>query len=443
MALSKKSESVDAGEVTEWKQGGRTVLFSAIGYGSAAVLFVYTASVFVKPTMQGTGWSTSEVLVSPIVILLLAGCGPLAGRAADRWGARRTIVAGLVPYAVLLLLFATLPISKFTFYGMAVAIGIVGSFVYIVPFNHAVASWFDKGAGKAFGLVGAGSAAMPLIAIPVVTLAIYNIGWQAGYFVLAVFALLISLPAVLFGMQDRPRQDEYSLSVADLSPGEDTADGLSVRQILRTPRYWIFSFSIVAVTGTTSGFIANLQPILLDGGVSLAAATTVTTLWSVGMVVGRLGSGTLLDIFPRRRVTVAVTILMVAAVGSLSVGVVGAVPVVVAAIGVMLVAVSGGAEADFGAYFLLKEYGRRNFGSLYATALAFSGVAGVSFPYLFSFIRDSTGSYFSATLAGAAALMVAALSILVFGLTAPRPAGAESASLKHASHREEENVHEA
>lgn len=198
----------DDRESAEWRRGGRTVLFSAVGFGSGAVLFVLTASVFVKPTMQATGWSTSEVLVSPIAVLLLTACGPLAGRIADRWGARRTIVTGLVPYIIMLVLFATVPISKFTFYGLAVATGIVGSFAYMVPFNRAVASWFDKGAGKAFGLVGVGSAVTPLLAIPLVTLAVYNIGWQAGYLVLAGFALLISLPAVLFGIRERPRQEE-------------------------------------------------------------------------------------------------------------------------------------------------------------------------------------------------------------------------------------------
>ena len=420
MSPVKKTVADDDRESAEWRRGGRTVLFSAIGYGSAAVLFVLTASVFVKPTMQATGWSTSEVLVSPIAILLLTACGPLAGRIADQWGARRTIVTGLVPYIVMLVLFATLPINKFTFYGLAVAIGIVGSFAYMVPFNRAVASWFDKGAGKAFGLVGVGSAVTPLLAIPLVTLAIYNIGWQAGYLILAGFALLISMPAVLFGIKERPHDGEDVPVSRGSESAADLSTPLSVKAVLRTPRYWVFSSSIVAVTAATTAFIANLQPMLLDGGVSLAVATTVTTLFSVGMVIGRLGGGALLDIFPKHKVAVAVTILLVAALGALSMTVAGSVPIAITAIGVMLVAASSGAEADFGAYFLLKEYGRTNFGSLYATALAFSGIAGVSYPYVFSFIRDSTGSYFWATIAGAGALALGALAILIFGLTGPR-----------------------
>ncbi|MEU2003363.1 MFS transporter [Rhodococcus sp. NPDC019627] len=421
MSSTSDSQSVPTTEATEWRRGGRTVASAFVGYGSASVLFLITASVFVKPTMQATGWSTSEVLVSPIVLMLLTACGPLAGRASDRWGARRTISTGVVAYAVLLILFATLPVSKLTFYGLAVGIGIMGSFAYMVPFNRAVTVWFDKGAGKAFGLVGTGSAVMPLIAIPLVTVVIYSAGWQAGYLVLAGFALLISLPAVIFGIQERPRDREQDFStVSDEASADALESEASVKQVLRTPRYWIFSFSIVAVTAATSAYLANLQPILLDGGASLAVATTMTTLYSVGTIIGRLSAGTLLDLFPRRKIAVAVSFLLIAALGSLAMTAVGTLPVFLTAVAVMLVASSQGAEADFGAYFLLKEYGRRNFGTLYATALAFSGVSGVAFPYVFSFVRDSTGSYMWATAIGAASLVIAALSILVFGLTAPR-----------------------
>ncbi|PZH18827.1 hypothetical protein C1I97_03140 [Streptomyces sp. NTH33] len=415
MSLSNEPQPAGGREVAEWKNGGRTAAFALFGYGAGPVLLIITASVFVRPTMEATGWSTSEVLVSPVLVLLLSACGPIAGRLADRWGARKTIIAGLVPFSVILTLFALLPINKVTFYGLALASGIIGSFAYMVPFNRAVVSWFDKGAGKAFGLVGSGSAVMALIATPIVTLAIYNFGWQAGYLVLAGFVLLISLPAVVFGMQDRLRTNEVHGSSAE-SP--DAAR--SVKQVLRTPRYWIFSFSIFAVTTATTGYLAHLQPILLDSGLSVAVATTVTTLYSVGTIAGRLLGGTLLDFFPRRKIAVAVSILLAAAFGSLVMIATGSVPIFIIAIAVILVALSQGAEADIGAYFVAKEYGPRNFGTLYSTALALSGVAAVASPYAFGAIRDASGSYMWACVVGAGGLVLAALSVLVFGMTGSR-----------------------
>ena len=190
--------------------GGRTVLFSAIGYGTGPILFVTTSSVFIRPTMEATGWSTSEVLLSPLVTVLFTLLGPLVGRIVDRRGVRRAILIGLIPYLILLILFATLPANRITFYALAAGIGTFGAFGYLVPYSRAVASRFDKGAGKAFAIVGVGGAGMPLFCIPLVTLAIYQIGWQAGYLVLAAFGLLSALPAALFGVQENPVYKEVA-----------------------------------------------------------------------------------------------------------------------------------------------------------------------------------------------------------------------------------------
>jgi hypothetical protein len=60
MTRVKETKSL-SGESGEWKAGGRTVLFSAVGYGAGPILFLTTASVFIKPTMEATGWTTTEV----------------------------------------------------------------------------------------------------------------------------------------------------------------------------------------------------------------------------------------------------------------------------------------------------------------------------------------------------------------------------------------------
>ena len=78
-------------EATEWKHGWPTVLAAAIGYGAGPLLFITTASVFIRPAMQATGWSTTEVLIAPFVAFLFSVLGPLAGRVADRTSPRRTV----------------------------------------------------------------------------------------------------------------------------------------------------------------------------------------------------------------------------------------------------------------------------------------------------------------------------------------------------------------
>jgi len=397
--------------------GGRTVLFGALGYGSGPILFLTTASVFIRPTMEATGWSTSEVLLSPLVTVCLTFMGPLVGRLVDRRGVRRAIMIGLVPYIMLLILFATLPVKRFTFYAVGAGIGIFGAFGYLVPYSRAVASWFDKGAGKAFGIVGVGGASMPLLGIPLVTLAIYRIGWQAGYLVLAAFALLVALPAALFGVQERRGHEEVAdkeEANSTVAPeGTNRLEDSDVRQVLRTPRFWIFSLHIFLIGGAASAFLSNMQPIMLDGGLDVGHATTVTTLFTAGIIFGRLGAGVLMDLI--NRYWVAVPVFVVSMLGALTLANVEFFPVAVIAVAALLTAAGQGAEGDIGAYFILKEYGRDDFGTLYATAGIFGGAGAMVVPYVFSYIRDVSGGYTAAAYLGAALYAAAALAIIVFG----------------------------
>ena len=417
MATIIEVEASKPRESTEWKMGGRTVLFGALGYGTGPILFLTTASVFIRPTMEATGWSTSEVLLSPLVTVFLTFLGPLVGRFVDRQGVRRAIMIGLVPYIILLILFATLPLNRITFYALAVGIGIFGAFGYLVPYSRAVASWFDKGAGKAFGIVGAGGASMPLLGIPLVTLAIYRIGWQAGYLVLAAFALLIALPTALFGVQERRVHEEVAdpeEAKSTVTPeGTNHLEDSAVRQVLRTPRFWIFSLHIFFIGGAASAFLSNMQPIMLDGGLDVALATTVTTLFTAGIICGRLGAGVLMDLV--NRYWVAVPVFVVSMLGALTLANVEFFPVAVIAVAALLTAAGQGAEGDIGAYFILKEYGRDDFGTLYATAGVFGGAGAMVVPYVFSYIRDVSGGYTAAAYLAAALYAAGALAIIVFG----------------------------
>jgi len=417
MATIIEVEASKTRESMEWKMGARTVFFGALAYGTGPILFLTTASVFIRPTMKATGWSTSEVLLSPLVTVCLTFMGPLVGRFVDRQGVRRAIMIGLVPYIMLLILFATWPVNRITFYAVAAGIGIFGAFGYLVPYSRAVASWFDKGAGKAFGIVGVGGASMPLLGIPLVTLAIYRIGWQAGYLVLAAFALVVALPAALFGVQERRVHDE----VADkeetnsiVAPeGTNRLVDPDVRQVLRTLRFWIFSLHIFFIGGAASAFLSNMQPIMLDGGLDVALATTVTTLFTAGIICGRLGAGLLIDLVDRYWVAVAV--FVVSMLGALALANVKLLPVAVIAVSALLTAAGQGAEGDIGAYFILKEYGRDDFGTLYATAGVFGGAGAMVVPYVFSYIRDVSGGYTAAAYLGGALYAGGALAIIVFG----------------------------
>jgi len=405
-------------ERAEWRRGGRTAVSAALGYGAGSVLFLTTASLFIKPTIAATGWSTTQVLISPMLSLLFALFGPLAGRLADRRGVKITVLVGLVPYIAVLVLFATLPLNLATYYGLAAFMGFFGSFAFAIPYNRAVAAWFDRSAGKAFGVVGAGGAAMPFLAIPLVSLVIYNVDWRAGYLVLAGFALVVAIPAALIGIKV-PAAPVHKVEETEATAGDDR----TVSNALRSARFWFLALSVLLVTGGANAFLANMQPILLDGGLDVATATSITTLFSAGVIAGRLGAGALLDVVSRYKV--AAGIFFLSAIGALTLTDIGLFPVAVIGIAALLVAFSQGAEGDIVAYFMLRDYGRKHFGTLYALCFTMSGIGTVAVSYTFGLVRDATDAYVGAIYVGAACYLAGAVAVGVVWLLSRRaPRGA-------------------
>ncbi|MGX4688420.1 hypothetical protein [Streptomyces sp. JNUCC 63] len=132
----------------------------------------------------------------------------------------------------------------------------------------------------------------------------------------------------------------------------------------------------------------------------------------MGVIVGRLGAGALLDL--TNKYAVAVSVLTISGLGALALTQVPALPLIVVGAAALMVAFSQGAEGDIAAYFILDEYGKKDFASLFALAMAATAVGGIGVPFAFAWIIDSTGSYLGACILGIACYLASAALLLVF-----------------------------
>jgi MFS family permease len=410
----------------EWAgKGGRTAIFAAIAYGAGPVLMLTTGSVFIKPTMEATGWSTTQVLITPYLALYFGIFSTIAGRFADKRGVKVTAGIGLAIYTALLVVFALIPANLVLFYLVAAFIGFFGAFGYLVVINRAIVPWFNRGIGFAFGLVGAGGTLMPFLAVPLVSWAVYSFGWHTGYLVLAGFTLVLAIPAVLFGIV-KPKQgegvavdpataeEEAESGVAiDATVGADV-DERTVGQVLRMPRFWMLMLINFLVAGAANAFLANMAAILLDSGLTVVLATAITSVFSFGAVAGRLGGGLLLDAISRYKA--ALILLGISGIGALLLTQAAVLPFALVAAGAILVSVNQGSEGDIIAYFTVREYPRPRFATLFAVSYVASGIGGLALPLTFGMIVDKTGSYLPAIWLAVGVFVVGMVLVMIMRL---------------------------
>jgi MFS family permease len=374
---------------------------------------VFSFAVFLKPLTQELHASRGAVSLAFTLHALMAALTlPFAGRLIDRFGTRRVILVSSL-MAGLVFLSANLCSGKLwqvcLFYA---ASGIASCGVAPVSYCGVISHWFDRRRGLAIGFIMAGMGAGAVVMPSAAHFVISTFGWRMAFGFSGAAILLINLPLLARFLKEKPEQmglapDGGSSALARMKT-RDSDSGMSFGEALRTPTLWLLLCALVLVSGSVSGCTAHIAAILADQGVSARTAAFATSVFGCGLLVGRTGSGYLMDRFFAPRV--AAVIFGCAATGMGLLRVAGAQGAAFA--GAFVIGLGLGAEIDVMAYLTSRYFGLRSFGSINGFIFAGFGLAAGSGAYLMGAGFDATGSYalpltlFSiATLAGAALMM--------------------------------------
>src|SRR5580698_2060614 len=144
-----------------------------VGFGSA-----YTFSAFVHSLQTDFAASRGSVsLVFSLAGFLYFGLGIVSGPLADRWGARRLAVAGMIMTGLGLALagMARNLTEVYAAYGLGVGLGVGCAYV---PAVGAVQRWFVRRRGFASGLAVSGIGVGTLVVPPLAAVFIGALGWR-------------------------------------------------------------------------------------------------------------------------------------------------------------------------------------------------------------------------------------------------------------------------
>jgi len=262
-----------------------------VGFGSA-----YTFSSFVASLEKDFGASRGSVsLVFSLAGFLYFGIGMISGPMADRWGARRIAIVGMLLAAIGLILAgrARTLMEVYAAYGLGIGLGLGCAFV---PILGAVQRWFVKRRGLASGLavsgIGVGTLAMP----PLATALIAAFGWRDAYLVLGILVAIVGVGAAAL-REDDPRQRGLGPdgSAPETVLSSEAAQGLSVKEAVRTTRFLgLYATCLVGSLGAFVPFV-HLVPYAIDHKFEPTMAVLLLGAIGVGSTIGRFFLGNFAD----------------------------------------------------------------------------------------------------------------------------------------------------
>jgi sugar phosphate permease len=405
-----------------WFIVGLAFLVMLLVFGSR-----FSLGLFIPGLTEALGVSVGSVsLVLAISTLISGVTQPLTGVVADRVGPSRVILVGLAAMGASFV-GTGLATSFWQFFLlMGIASGLAFSATNLVILAALISRWFDRGRGRALGLVASGSKIGSLIIVPTAGIAIVTLGWRATLIMLGVCMLALapliwrymaSDPAEMGLLADgaiAPTGAEAAAMVGAAAPvAESSGRALTdlrrtIAALVRVPAFWLLSISLFG-----NGFLMNLVYLhmpsyMLKAGYGELMATGILALMAGIGIFGSIVTGALSDVVPRKLILAvlylartAATLLLVLYPSETTVYVFA---VIFGFLGYGAVAVTSTLTGDV--------FGRHSLGSVFGVMYVLHQLGGGLGIYAGGLSVDLTGSYTPALWLCVALSTVSAVVIL-------------------------------
>ena len=389
-------------EAGEFRRGWLVLLGCFLGIVvSAPSIGGYLSGVFLQPLESEFGWSRSAIsLHSLLSIGAFAFMAPVAGRLVDRYGVKRVALGSFVLFAFAQYLMGFLTSSLLHYYGLSILIAVVAAGTTPVVFTKVVNAWFDKSRGLALGIALLWAGVTAAVGPVLLTNYVATNGWRAGYQLLAYIVFAASFLVVLL-INDGPSSVDQT---ADGAGQTDAAvQGMGVKQATSSATFRLIGAAFLFVSLSVGGLLLHFIPMMTDYGMNRAEAAQIASLVGLSVLVGRIGTGLLIDRFFAPRV--ALIMVLCAALGYMALVFGGGSLAFVTAIAVGFTV---GAEIDFIGYLAARYFGMKNYGVIYGMLYGIT-ISGVGLaPLLTGLIYDGFGNYQPAIIVSAGGLVVSA-----------------------------------
>jgi predicted MFS family arabinose efflux permease len=288
--------------------GWWVALTAALGlFLNTATVVVFSFGFFAKAIGQEFHVGRAKTSLAFTIHNLTAALFiPLAGRLVDLYGPRKVLLPFTALFGLILISSWFLSEAIWQLYVFYFALGVVSGGAGVMSYTDVVSHWFDRHRGVAISVMmlgmGLGAMVIPSVAQRLVA----TLGWRLAYTVFGCSIVLIPLPVVAAFLKERPENMGFlpdGVGEAPVSMPIVANDvGLALREAVRTREFWTMVCSLFLVTASVHACFIHLPAILTDRGSSAQLVAFASSLFGVGLFVGRVGCGYLLDQFFAPRV---------------------------------------------------------------------------------------------------------------------------------------------
>lgn len=375
-------------------------------------------SVFITPISQDLGLSRTSISSAYAAATLVAALGlPYVGRLVDRYGVRRVLLVVAVLFGASAMAFGTVTNMIALAIGFA-ALRFLGQGSLMLNCANLVAQWFSKKRGFALSLMAFGFSASMAVHPPLAQWLIDHVGWRSAWLWLGLMTWVLLIPLIVILIQNKPedlgllpdgRRRDDDLGQGSATPDADSADvGLSVKQAVRTPAFWIIAMTLATFSAVVTGLFFHQVSIFESAGLSPQVAAWTFSVSAIVMVLTMPILGHMLDRLPTRPMFAAATLTMTLVL--LCLVFVRDIPSAI--VYSVAFGINNAAIHTHMSFLWPRFFGRRYLGSIQGTATTI-GVIGASIgPLPLGIAFDMFGSYTGALIVLAILPMLCATAVL-------------------------------
>jgi len=372
---------------SEFTLGWRVLVAALLGVACGASPIPYNSIGFLLgPLHEEFGWSFRDISLG-LTVCGIAGSllVPVYGSLSDRLGVRPVALFSLLAFGLSFAALALTPASLTGYWLLWLLVGVVGFGSTPVTWTRGVNLWFFRRRGLALGITLVGTSLTAILVPPLAAYSVEHFGWRLTFPILAVLPLFLALPiGLLLFREPRPEQRPPELSVDGVLPG------ITLREAVGGYRFWLIWISILCVAFAYGGVFVHLAQMLIGHGFTVTAAAAIVSTQGLAILVGRVGTGYLLDRFWAPLVTLPLLSAPAIACWLLAGDGLTAALAVVSAV---ILGVATGAETDLIAFLAGRYFGMAHYGKIYGMLYLPFGLASAVSPAVYGWVRDATGTY--------------------------------------------------